>query len=88
MWKTGYQIPAEFSEHKHLKGAVASARQGDEVNPEKKSSGSQFYICLDDQPNLDEGGYTVWGKVIQGMDVVLDLRQGDLMQKITIREKQ
>ena len=41
----GYTIPAEFvSAHFHKKGALAAARQGDHVNPEKKSSGSQFYI--------------------------------------------
>jgi len=41
----GYQIPAEIEAgHAHIKGALAAARQGDAVNPEKKSSGSQFYI--------------------------------------------
>lgn len=41
----GYTIPAEFRpEYLHFKGAVAAARQGDQVNPEKASSGSQFYI--------------------------------------------
>jgi peptidyl-prolyl cis-trans isomerase B (cyclophilin B) len=41
----GYQIPAEFNVNRvHVKGALAAARQGDQVNPEKKSSGSQFYI--------------------------------------------
>jgi peptidyl-prolyl cis-trans isomerase B (cyclophilin B) len=41
----GYQIDAEFSsENLHFKGALAAARMGDAANPEKKSSGSQFYI--------------------------------------------
>lgn len=41
----GYTIPAEIrADHLHVKGALAAARQGDAVNPEKKSSGSQFYI--------------------------------------------
>lgn len=41
----GYTIPAEFNnELFHKKGALAAARQGDEVNPEKASSGCQFYI--------------------------------------------
>lgn len=41
----GYTIPAEFvSEHFHKKGALAAARTGDGVNPQKRSSGSQFYI--------------------------------------------
>jgi cyclophilin family peptidyl-prolyl cis-trans isomerase len=42
----GYTIPAEFvPEHVHKKGALAAARTGDQVNPEKRSSGSQFYIA-------------------------------------------
>jgi peptidyl-prolyl cis-trans isomerase B (cyclophilin B) len=41
----GYQIPAEIiSKYYHKKGALAAARMGDQVNPERKSSGSQFYI--------------------------------------------
>lgn len=41
----GYQVDAEFDESLvHLKGALAAARTGDAVNPERKSSGSQFYI--------------------------------------------
>jgi len=41
----GYTIPAEFrKEYFHKKGALAAAREGDQVNPEKASSGSQFYI--------------------------------------------
>lgn len=41
----GYTIPAEFVDTLyHVKGALAAARQGDQVNPEKRSSGSQFYI--------------------------------------------
>lgn len=49
----GYKVPAEISsEHAHIKGALAAARQGDAVNPEKMSSGSQFYI-VDGKP-VDE----------------------------------
>lgn len=41
----GYTIEAELNpENHHFKGALAAARQGDEVNPEKRSSGEQFYI--------------------------------------------
>lgn len=39
----GYTIPAEFGE-RHFRGALAAARKGDAVNPQKASSGSQFYI--------------------------------------------
>ena len=41
----GYTIPAEFQPHLfHKKGALAAAREGDRVNPERRSSGSQFYL--------------------------------------------
>ena len=63
----GYTIPAEIN-HLHTKGALAWARTGDQINPEKNSSGSQFYVTLDDTPFLD-GGYSVFGQVIEGMDV-------------------
>lgn len=51
----GYTLPAEFVEGKyHVKGAVAAARQSDQVNPEKESSGSQFYIVQGRVFNHDE----------------------------------
>ncbi len=65
----GYTVPAEIK-LKHLRGSVATARQGDQVNPARASSGSQFFIDVAAQPSLDQGGYTVFGQVIQGMDVV------------------
>lgn len=50
----GYTIPAEFSpEYAHVKGALSAARQGDNVNPQKNSSGSQFYI-VDGQKATEE----------------------------------
>ncbi len=64
----GYTIEAEIS-HKHSVGAVAAARQGDQVNPQRRSSGSQFYICDGDCSFLD-GQYTVFGHVISGQDIV------------------
>jgi peptidyl-prolyl cis-trans isomerase B (cyclophilin B) len=64
----GYTIPAEIK-LPHLKGSVAMARLGDQMNPSKASSGSQFYIALDALPMLD-GEYTVFGQVVSGMDVV------------------
>jgi peptidyl-prolyl cis-trans isomerase B (cyclophilin B) len=97
----GYTIPAEFNENLyHKKGALAAARQGDQANPEKRSSGSQFYITqgrvftpaemntmaqrgmgpfsneaiavytsLGGTPHLD-GAYTVFGEVVEGLDVL------------------
>ncbi len=64
----GYTVPAEFSDLKHVPGAVAAARRGDAANPTKASSGSQFYIVMKDAPFLD-GEYTIFGKVVNGMDV-------------------
>lgn len=80
----GYTVPAEIdaNEH-HLRGSVATARTGDEVNPKRDSSGSQFYVCLEPQPSLDRG-YTIFGGVIKGMDVVDQIKKGDHMQTITL----
>jgi cyclophilin family peptidyl-prolyl cis-trans isomerase len=97
----GYTVPAEIlDEHFHFKGALAGARMPDNVNPEKESSGSQFYIVqgktftdaeldaiqkrtghtlteaqrnvyktIGGTPHLD-GSYTVFGEVVEGLDVV------------------
>lgn len=68
----GYTLDAEFKdEFKHDKGMLAAARQPDRVNPEKKSNGSQFYIVQNEKGahHLD-GSYTIFGKVIAGLDVV------------------
>jgi cyclophilin family peptidyl-prolyl cis-trans isomerase len=64
----GYTIPAEIK-LPHVKGAVAMARTSDQVNPKRESSGSQFYIALQPLAMLD-GAYTVFGQVVEGMDVV------------------
>lgn len=80
----GYTIPAEIDpKEKHLRGSVATARTGDNVNPKRDSSGSQFYICLEPQPGLD-GQYTIFGGVIKGMSVVDQIQKGDHMKKITL----
>ena len=71
-WNDENSVEAEILAHlKHHRGAVAAARMGDQVNPEKRSSKSQFYIVHNKNgtPHLD-GGYTVFGKVLKGMDVV------------------
>ncbi|MDR1197810.1 MAG: peptidylprolyl isomerase [Prevotellaceae bacterium] len=67
-----YKIDAEILPmFKHKKGAVAAARQGDQINPEKKSSGSQFYIVHNQNgtPHLD-GAYTIFGETVSGLDIV------------------
>lgn len=64
----GYTIDAEIG-LRHERGVIAAARQGDQVNPKRQSSGSQFYITVVPTPHLD-GQYSVFGKVIDGMNVV------------------
>jgi cyclophilin family peptidyl-prolyl cis-trans isomerase/predicted GIY-YIG superfamily endonuclease len=74
----GYRLDAEFSELPHTKGTVAMARSSD-----PNSAGSQFYITLDDARFLDRQ-YTVFGQVVEGQEVVDDIRRGDVMEKVTI----
>lgn len=82
----GYEIPAEISPtEKHLRGTIAMARTGDNVNPERKSSGSQFYICLEPAPFLN-GQYTLFGGVVEGMDVVDKIKVGDHIKKIVLSD--
>ncbi len=67
----GYTIPIELNDSlKHVRGAVGAARDGDDVNPLKASSGSQFYICLNTpQTTHLNKNYTVFGFIMKGMDV-------------------
>lgn len=68
----GYTIPAEFvREYRHKKGALAAARRGDAANPERESSGSQFYIVQDEEACAAlDGAYTVFGETVEGFDVI------------------
>jgi len=82
----GYTIPAEIK-HNHSKGALAWARTSDEVNPERRSSGSQFYVTLAETAFLD-GAYTVFGQVIEGMEVAEKIAVGDKIERIDISTAQ
>jgi cyclophilin family peptidyl-prolyl cis-trans isomerase len=73
----GYTVPSEIK-LKHTRGALAMARLPDAVNPKKESSGSQFYIALQDLAMLD-GQYTVFGNVVAGMDVVDKIAKVELV---------
>ncbi|MBW2262857.1 MAG: peptidylprolyl isomerase [Deltaproteobacteria bacterium] len=92
----GYTVPAEISKL-HEKGCVAMARKPDEVNPDRESSSCQFYFCLEALEKLD-GGYTVIGKIIEGLDVMEKLGQVEtnendrpthmlVMDKVTVLTK-
>lgn len=78
----GYTIPSEIG-LPHTQGALAWARTGDQVNPQRRSSGSQFYIALEKLNQLD-GAYTVFGQTISGMDVVKRVEQGDKINDVEI----
>jgi peptidyl-prolyl cis-trans isomerase B (cyclophilin B) len=77
----GYTIKAEFNKQKHARGTLAMARS---QHPD--SAGSQFYICYGTTPHLD-GQYTVFGKVVSGMELVDRIKQGDKMTSVTIAEE-
>lgn len=72
MGSPGYTVPAEFNASiTHIKGALAAARQSDEVNPEKNSNGSQFYIVEGEEgAHFLDGNYTVFGQTISGFEVI------------------
>jgi len=77
----GWTIKLEIHPQlRNVRGAVAMARA---MDPD--SAGSQFYILKKDALWLD-GQYAVFGKVIEGMDVVDQIKQGDIMQKVTEQE--
>jgi len=63
----GYTIPAEIK-HKHLRGTLGAARKNDKKNPNRESSGSQFFINLTHNYYYDST-FTAFGKVVQGMEV-------------------
>lgn len=94
----GYTLEAEiFQDLKHVFGSLAAARQGNQVNPEKRSSGSQFYIVENPNgtPHLD-GEYTVFGQAMDGSQVISDIarqpRDGrdrpvnDIPMQVTVQE--
>lgn len=79
-------LKAEFSSEKHTRGAVSAV-----LLPGKSdSAGSQFFICVTDQPALD-GKYTVFGRVIEGMEVVQKISEvpadekGKALERVEIR---
>ncbi|MBI2493320.1 MAG: peptidylprolyl isomerase [Candidatus Rokubacteria bacterium] len=77
----GHTVKAEFNAQKHLRGSVAMARSQD-----PDSAGSQFYITYGPTPHLD-GNYTVFGRVVAGMEHVDGIKQGDRMRSVTIVEE-
>ena len=75
----GYQIRCEINEVSYDRGAVGMALSG------KDTGGSQWFITHSPQPHLD-GGYTVFGRVVAGMDVVDRIARGDVIRSINVTE--
>lgn len=75
----GYQIRCEINQVMYDRAAVGMALSG------KDTGGSQWFVTHAPQPHLD-GGYTVFGRVVSGMDVVDRIVRGDIIQSITIRQ--
>ena len=73
----GYTIKCETAgnPHKHLVGRLSMAHAG------KDTGGSLFFICYDSFPHLD-GVHTVFGEVVEGMEYVFDIKQGDKIKEI------
>ena len=63
-------LPAEFNDLPHDRGTVSMARSSD-----PNSANSQFFICFESAPHLDRQ-YTVFGKVIKGMEFVDLIKRG------------
>lgn len=76
----GYQFEDEVKNNplKHETGSISMANAGPNTN------GSQFFIAHSSQPHLD-GKHTVFGKVINGMEVVNSICQGDTIKSVTIK---
>jgi cyclophilin family peptidyl-prolyl cis-trans isomerase len=71
MGGSGQKLDAEFSREPHVRGICSMARS---QNP--NSADSQFFICFDNARFLD-GQYTVWGKVIEGMEAIDQIKRGE-----------
>ena len=76
----GYQIRCEINEVPYERAAVGMALSG------KDTGGSQWFVTHSPQPHLD-GGYTVFGRVISGMDVVDRIARGDVIRRVVINER-
>jgi cyclophilin family peptidyl-prolyl cis-trans isomerase len=78
----GYTIDFEPNSLKHVKYALAMARSSD-IN----SAGSQFYVCLEEQPSLD-GQYTVFGLAVRNTGVVDSIQRGDKINSATVVKRE
>ncbi len=76
----GYSFADEFTEHTHVAGALSMANSGPNTN------GCQFFITYTPQHRLD-GKHSVFGQLIEGMDILEKIEQGDTIVRISIEER-
>ncbi|MFX0015275.1 MAG: peptidylprolyl isomerase [Promethearchaeota archaeon] len=80
----GYSIPCETEKntekHKHVRGALSMAHAG------RNTGGSQFFLVRAPQPHLD-GKHTIFGEIIDGLEIIDKISNGDKMNRITIIDK-
>jgi len=76
----GYKFGDEFTKHTHVTGALSMANAGPNTN------GSQFFITYGPQPHLDNH-HSVFGQLVDGMNILKTINNGDTIIRITIEEK-
>jgi len=80
----GYSITDEKSPIKHVRGTIAMARLYGPQGMIPNSASTQFYICLGDAPHLDKIGFTAFGKVVKGLEVIDRIAVGDKIETAKI----
>lgn len=81
-----YSLPPENSDIKHQRGTIGMARFPGVINPRRRSHANQFYITLDRAQHLD-GLYTVFAEVINGFDVLEQIRKNDQILRVRLPKK-
>lgn len=79
----GYAIKCETvgNPHKHVAGSLSMAHAG------RDTGGSQFFIVHEPQPHLD-GVHTVFGQVVEGLDAIYQIKQGDVMREVKVWDEE
>jgi peptidylprolyl isomerase len=77
---SGKKLKAEFSREKHVRGTCSMARA---ASPD--SGDSQFFIMFDNSPHLD-GKYSIWGQVVEGMDLVDGIKKGSAARNGSVED--
>ncbi len=77
---SGQKLKGEFSRERHVRGTCSMARA---ASPD--SADSQFFIMFDASPHLD-GKYSIWGQVVEGMDLVDNIKKGSSLRNGAVED--